>query len=98
MHFTYPDKPFFSKAKVTVIKHDTCIDKDDKKMKKIIHCRRAHFSCGGHRYDRTVESPFNHVIFLVTSATLSSLSFILTDRNSLPPFIQCDQEVIIKTF
>ena len=46
----------------------------------------------------TVESPFNPVIILVISATLSPPSFIPTARNPLPPFIQCGQELIIKTF
>ena len=45
-----------------------------------------------------VESPLNYVIMLVTSATLSPPYFIPIARNSLPPFIQCGKELIIKTF
>ena len=46
----------------------------------------------------SVKSSFNYVIILVTSTTLSPPSFILTGQNSLPPFIQCGQELVIKTF
>ena len=46
----------------------------------------------------TVESPFNYVIILVTSATLFPPSFIPTALNSLPPFILFGQELIIKIF
>ena len=46
----------------------------------------------------TVDSPLNHVIILVTSTTLSPPSFIPNAWTSLPPFIQCGQELIIKSF
>ena len=46
----------------------------------------------------TVESSFNQVITLVILVTLSPPSFIPIVRNTLPPFIQCGQELIIKIF
>ena len=45
-----------------------------------------------------MDSPLNYVIILVTSATLSSPSLIPNPWTSLPPFIQCGQELIFKTF
>ena len=46
----------------------------------------------------TVESSFNQVIISATLVTLSPPLFYPYRWNTLPPFIQCGQELIIKRF